>query len=419
MADTPTPMNLRSRAIFLTVSIVALTILSFHGFLDRFAYGQVTDTTAESIGIYASSRAINAAISVLQSSQVSVGLGVQTNIQIGEIFDPVNDAIERLSTALVWAIGSLFLQRIVLEVTSSTMFQWAFLVTAVIVILSYFLLGFKRSTILFSRLIGVPEEVIYRWQYLAIKVFVLAVVVRFIVPAFLAASFLVSQMLLQIHLDNNSEQLVTLSNEISLHTELELPAAEQLARQKQETGSQLATTREERTSLQEKYDAIVESIEALNEKAGLRRFVPEMLGGKLPGEELESLRSQHDDLDRRIAELDDQIGVREEEVDCIDRQISGESCASLLEKIANIGKAGLESIPAAVEAASNAMVAIATVLMAVFAKNIQFPLVFLAIAVKCGSAIGRRALQLGAALKQDVGQLEAEARRIGQDREQA
>ena len=41
------------------------------------------------------------------------------------MLDPVNDAVERLSSTLVWAISSLFIQRILLEMVASPVFKWA------------------------------------------------------------------------------------------------------------------------------------------------------------------------------------------------------------------------------------------------------------------------------------------------------
>ena len=110
----------RYRTMILAAVAVALVALSFHGTLDDFAHEKVTDTTTQSIGIYAVARLTNAAVSVLQTSEVKVPL--LASIQVGELLDPVNDAVERLSSALAWAIGSLFLQRIVLESASSPVF---------------------------------------------------------------------------------------------------------------------------------------------------------------------------------------------------------------------------------------------------------------------------------------------------------
>ena len=64
---------------------------------------------------------INAGVSVLQSAEVGP---VVASINPDEILDPLNDAVERLSGILVWAIGSLFLQQIVLEVAAGPVFKW-------------------------------------------------------------------------------------------------------------------------------------------------------------------------------------------------------------------------------------------------------------------------------------------------------
>ncbi len=61
---------------------------------------------------YASARSINAVVSVIKNSSVELGIGINSTIAIGEILDPVNDAVERLSDVLtlsVWANGAEFI----------------------------------------------------------------------------------------------------------------------------------------------------------------------------------------------------------------------------------------------------------------------------------------------------------------------
>ena len=137
------------RAIIFAAFAFALLALSSHGALDDFAHEQVANTTTESIGIYAAARLINASISVLQTSQVNVPL--LASIQIGELLDPINDAVERLSSAMIWAIGSLFLQRIVLEITSSPVFKWTFFAFGLAMIFALLLFSWERSRNVFLR----------------------------------------------------------------------------------------------------------------------------------------------------------------------------------------------------------------------------------------------------------------------------
>ena len=417
MADTSTPMTLSFRSVLFTVLIITLTVLSFHGTFDQFASDQVDKTTVESVGLYALSRLINAGISVLQTA----GINAIVNVEIGQIFDPINDAIERLSTALVWAIGSLFLQGIILKIAASELFKWAFLISAVIVMILFLPIGSDRTALLYSRITGVSEGVIRRWQYFFLKVFIISSLVRFIVPVFIGGSFLFSQLVLQPDLDREQKQLKELEselqelkNEVSIGSEFKPRSVEELLREKVEVNSDLASMKNDRSSLQAQRDAIAQKIADQEKKAGLDRFWPEWLGGKPPGEKLKALRSKRADLESQIDTTDDQIKDKEAVSACIDQQIEGKSCASWLKQVIGIGKAGLERIYASAEAISEASIAVARILMAIFAKNILFPLVFLVIALKCGQAIGRCALQLaGGNLKQDVVRPEADARRIG------
>ena len=113
--------------VFVVVAL-ALMGLSFHGALDDFALESVVKTTNQSILILAITGAIDAAISLIQSLEVEGGVLVaSSSLQFGELLDPINDAVERLLSVMVWAVGSLALQRIILEIASSSAFKWAFL----------------------------------------------------------------------------------------------------------------------------------------------------------------------------------------------------------------------------------------------------------------------------------------------------
>ena len=408
---TETQAAPRFRAFIVAVAMTALAALSFHGFLDQFAHDEVSDATANSILIYGLSKAINASVSVLQSAEFSV---VVAKISLGEILDPVNDAIERLSAALVWAIGSLFLQRLFLEFTSSIAFKWTFVVTIATVVLAYLPLGLRKSSPLLLQVFGIPINTIYGFQTFAMKLFILITVARFIVPVFLSVSFLVSQVLLP-DLDKYKERLRILVDEISINPESELLSLEQLTHEKTDIKAKITVMQQEQLSLQEEHDFVKDRVDYLEKKAGVRRYIPDMIGGKKPEGNIETLRSRLDNLEDRIEEMKDRIAVAEEEMDCIDRQIAGEPCVSWLDKIKDAGNTGIGTILAAVKAASETIVVIAELLMAVIAKNILFPLIFMGVAVKYGAVLAQRALRLVDGVKQDVAQLESQAQHIGRD----
>ena len=116
-------MTTRPRLFVFAAIILALSVLPFAGTLDDFADEPRTDTMIETIGIY---RTINSGVSVLQSPDVGVEIRLSASLGPGETLDPSNDAAERLCGRPVWAIGSLFLQQIVLEAAASSVFKWPF-----------------------------------------------------------------------------------------------------------------------------------------------------------------------------------------------------------------------------------------------------------------------------------------------------
>ncbi len=190
------------RAIILAGIVPVLIYLSFDGGLDNFAQERVTETTDKSMKLYGVSRGINAVISTLQSSQVKVPFLV--SIQIGEVLDPVNDAVERLSSAMVWAIGSLFLQRIVLEVAASPVFKGSFLVAGLIAISVLLIASWARS-----------KPYLDRCRDVLVRIFVVAAIFRFIVPTFVVISSLVSQTFLETEINEHTKKLSAWEKDIS------------------------------------------------------------------------------------------------------------------------------------------------------------------------------------------------------------
>ena len=207
MQDKTRDRTTDNRYLYRTMILaaLALAILSSAGWLDNFAEDRISDTTNESIGIFVVSRGINAGISTLQSSEVGIGIA---SMQIGELLDPINDATERLSSVMVWAIGSLLLQRFTLEVASGTLFKWGFFVIACLTLVALLFAESRRRT-------NKPIASLDRYRGVLIQVFVLAAMLRFIVPAFVAISLLVSQQFLQPRIDEERVNLQALQQEIS------------------------------------------------------------------------------------------------------------------------------------------------------------------------------------------------------------
>lgn len=80
-----------------------------------------TETVSEAATVFATARVINGGISVIKDSTVTVTpFGLGTEIALGQVLDPLDDVIERLSDILFTVIVSLGIQKAVYEIIGAT-----------------------------------------------------------------------------------------------------------------------------------------------------------------------------------------------------------------------------------------------------------------------------------------------------------
>ena len=174
---------------------------------------------------------------MLQSSQFGIGIA---SVQLGELLDPINDAVERLSSTMVWAIGSLLLQRFVLEVTATAVFRWGFFCIGVATFAVLLASSWDRCRDLFRIKLRVSEVGVARCRALLIRIFVVGAIIRFIVPVFVIASVLSTEMFLGATVQEHKGRLSAWSAEVGADPGLPVVSDEELAGQRDET---LATLR--------------------------------------------------------------------------------------------------------------------------------------------------------------------------------
>ena len=413
MSDAEHTKTSRYRLLVLSIVVLALSVLSFHGSLDNFASERVVETTRESVGIYAVSRTINAGVSVLQTSQVKVPL--LASLQLGEVLDPINDGIERLSTTVVWAIGSLFVQRIVLEVASSMVFKWIFLGSGLTALLAMLSLGSTRLRDVTCRNSGISTVTLNAFCRGLVRIFIVAAVLRFIVPVFVGASFLVSETLLQSELDSNRDELTLMSREVSINAGASSPALSGLIEQRSEKRHELAALQGSKVSHEKELADVNTEIGALNEKKELERFLPKGLGGPSEDPKVDLLKEMRESLEGMLKDVAQRIATTTNELECIDRTMEGKSCGSLLDRLTDASKTGIDNITKLADKANNLIVLIANVLIALFVKNILVPVLFLFVALKCGAYIVKRAMSLKLGLQNELVENGPDLRQIEQN----
>jgi len=157
-----------------TKSIIGI-VLSIVLFFSSGVQIPVLDSTADSYfndsitkaGVsYGICRVVNATVSVIQQSSVQLEpAGIGLSLAVGQIVDPINDMVERLSNVLVLSIASLGVQELAYEISITIVPQ----ISAVLLLL-------------LSVLVWLKNERVLKLQRILTSVLIIASVARFCLP---------------------------------------------------------------------------------------------------------------------------------------------------------------------------------------------------------------------------------------------
>ncbi len=397
------------KTVILAAIVLLLIVLSSSGTLDYCAQKHVEETRSQSIRILILSKGINATISVLQSTDIGISFIASGSIQAGEFLDPINDASERLSTVIVWAIGALFLQEFVLKVASSSVFIKIFFIVGLVAILALLLVDRERFRNWFCEKFKISETTLVNYRDLIVRIFITTSIFRFIVPAFVIISFLFSQMFLDTEIKEHKKNLSGFEQVLGDTKERVLGDAslgslnaQRLEEQKTHKKSELDNLKESLSSYKQESENLYEKIQQLSEKVGWRGWIPEFLGGTPPRKELVIVRAKREKISQEIQEVQEKIRAIENDLECINLRLAGKNCASWLDKLYN----PIKEISKIFYKTDEAVTSITNLLAAIVVKNILLPLIFLMFALKCSLPIARYSMRLVSGLRRDAKELQ-------------
>lgn len=176
--------------VLLSLLIAALVALCWLSVLDRTTQRQVESATTQALVAFAAARGLNAGISVLQSTEVGVGVSTHPF----EALDPFNDLVEDYSSIMKLAIGSLIGQTLLLEISSSLIFKLALTLAAAACLV-----------VLWWR----PGSVGLAW-----KLFATVALTRFLLLLTLLANTAIDRAFLDQPTEQNMTQVQSLANEV-------------------------------------------------------------------------------------------------------------------------------------------------------------------------------------------------------------
>ena len=167
--------GLRAKLTWTVLAVLAMAG-SLSGIVDDTSKQYIDQAFTQALVTFAVARTLNGVISVAQGTAIAVEpAGVGVNLSVGEILDPINDLIEQFSSVMLVATSSIGLQSILLRMTGS----WG--VTLALAVVSVLALGALWVPKLTS-----PS------QRFAIRLLVIAIVIRLCVPLFVICTTLVS-----------------------------------------------------------------------------------------------------------------------------------------------------------------------------------------------------------------------------------
>jgi hypothetical protein len=250
--------------LFLVFLIASVLIISWTGILDGISAEFLNDSFINAIATYGSARLINGIISVLQTTTIEAGaFFVGGSLSIGQMLDPINDAVERLSNVMTIAIGSILLQKTLLAITSSLLFK---------VLLTLSGLGLAISSFI--------KDAPYM-QMLS-KLFVFLVFIRLSLGFMLLLNLAVDQSYLSGQINNNQKEMKTLASrvdgEIAENNEKIAQEIEKLSIQEDSKGAELALLLHEEQDLSSLVSTKENELEKARSKLGLadRYFDPSL-----------------------------------------------------------------------------------------------------------------------------------------------
>jgi len=107
------------KKIIISVILLLVLALSWSKLLDIKAQEYNIQTTKDVVTTLAITRSINAALSVVQNSSLLLGVGVQVDMAIGQVVNPINDFLDRFSWILLFALISLGIQNLIITIAQT------------------------------------------------------------------------------------------------------------------------------------------------------------------------------------------------------------------------------------------------------------------------------------------------------------
>jgi hypothetical protein len=148
---------------------------------------KLTEKSKQVLGVWATLKVINGVINVLQSAQVGGSFFVEASVNPLEFLAPIDNVLDRISDMLLWALGAILFEKILLAISGYVVFLIIIPVCALVAVIT--LWSSKDKTRLH-------------------KIVIVSILVSLVVPFAIPASFQMSALMENVILTNNVSNVI-------------------------------------------------------------------------------------------------------------------------------------------------------------------------------------------------------------------
>ena len=192
--------------ILLALLFIAAIVLNLNQTLDTSSKQHIDKAFNRALITFGIAKTLNGVISVAQGTEIAIQpAGIGINLTPGQILDPVNDLVERFSWIMLASTTSLGIQKVFLTMSIWPAFSY--------LLLAFLALGFI--------LLFIKSRKYFHFRILVLRISLLLIVIRFVVPFSGLANELIYQVFLENEYVTSTKTLETAAQEIGQLNEIE------------------------------------------------------------------------------------------------------------------------------------------------------------------------------------------------------
>lgn len=190
----------------LSLLFIAAIVLNLSQVLDTSSKQHIDKAFNRALITFGIAKTLNGVISVAQGTEIAIQpAGIGINLTPGQILDPVNDLVERFSWIMLVSTTSLGIQKVFLTMSIWPAFSY--------LLVAFLALGFI--------LLFIKSRKYFHFRILVLRISLLLIVIRFVVPFSGLANELIYQVFLENEYVTSTKTLETAAQEIGQLNEIE------------------------------------------------------------------------------------------------------------------------------------------------------------------------------------------------------